>query len=635
MSFNEVTHRFNRMNQIQSRRMIRWLLFACMTVAAITFYMNMIHDRAYLEMVLSTNVKKGTFQIYWAGEKQPFSEDQSLKIRIIRGKERRYGLYFTDLTEVSRIRIDPIERPGKVKIHYIVLTQEEITPIKLMQGRLKRLETLRDISNVSHDSDGILVESSGMDPALLWELKPEIIATGRLTKLLRLLVTVFICWLLALSFTSPVDFFVKLRSILWWVVLCLVITMAVTSEFNKHPDEYVHTNASRYYESHWLPPEVCQPGTENSYSVYGVSRLNSKEVVYYLTGKITSMLSFLPMYDYLRIRLFNVLLFILIVLSWHRHKNGAMLFIPLLITPQVWYIFSYSNSDAFACFVALFICQQLVFPNTFLKRCWYAEENESWLFFRTVICGMMFGLILFTKANYYIIYIFFAGYFLIELLFDRGSIQIPWRRVFGFLAGGVIVIMLLYSPHLLVNGLDRKQKIGECREKLASPSYKPSTPLDKKAPSLYWKRKGIPLSYLLEKQRWGERIFRSSIGVYGYTAYSGSIIYYQTMKALMILFGAVVVVLILFLADNKRRLLLVWTIICALLLIGIVLWRCWVGDFQTQGRYLLPILPLVGIMMYKTRTVIDKPIVNLLALFLFLMSGYSFIFIGLVQIPKI
>ncbi len=635
MSFKEITHRFNRRNRLQDRYIIRWLIFACLTVAVVTLYMNMIHDRAYLEMVLSTNVKKGNFQIYWAGEKQPFSEDQSLKIGIIGGKGRLYGLYFTDLTKVRRIRIDPIEKPGKVRIHYIALTQEEITPITLIRGKLKRLNPIRDISNVNHDADGILIETSGTDPSLLWELKPEIVATGRLTELLRFFVTISICWLLALYLTSSGNLLDAIRGVAWWVVLGFVVTMAITSEFNKPPDEYVHANASRYYESHWLPPEVCQPGTENSYSVYGMSRLNSKEIVYFLTGKITSMLSFLPMYDYLRIRLFNVLLLILIVLSWYRYKNGAMLFIPFLITPQVWYVFSYVNSDAFACFVALFICQQLVFPNTFLKRCWHAEEDEPWLFCRTVICGMILSLILFTKANYYIIYIFFAGYFLIELLFAHGTIKIPWRRVFGLLAGGVIVIMLFYGPHILVNGLDRKQKIGECREKLARSRYKPSTPLDKKAPGLYLKRKGIPLSYLLVNQKWGERIFRSSVGVYGYTAYSGPTKYYQTMKTLMILFGTIIVVLTLFLADNKRRLLLIWTITCALLMIGIVLWRCWVADFQAQGRYLLPILPMVGVMMYKARSILDKPILNLLTLFLFLASCYSFIFIGLMQTPKI
>lgn len=635
ISFKEITPNFNWTNRFQNRSFVRWLIFTVMTVAVVTFYVQRIHDRAYLEMALSTNVKKGDFQIYWADEKQPFSEEQSLKIPIIGGKNRLYGFYMTDLRKVHRIRIDPIEMPGKIRIHYIVLTQEEIAPIKLIRGRLKRLEPVRDIANVRHDGNGMWIESLGTDPGLLWKIDPRVLSTGRLTELFRLLAVGSVCWLLALCLTSPGGFFVQIIDMSWWLVLGLVITMAITSAYNKHPDEYVHTNAGRYYENHWLPPEACQPGTENTYSVYGMSRLNSKEIVYFITGKITSMLSFLPMYDYLRLRFFNVFLFILIVFSWHRRKNGAMLFIPFLITPQVWYVFSYVNSDAFACFVALLICQQLVFEGTFLKRCWYAEEDASWLLFRTVICGMMLGLIFFTKSNYYIIYIYFCGYFLIEFLFSRHSVKIPWRRVVGFMAGGIIIVTLAYSPHFLVNGLDRKQKIGECREKMARTAYKPSTPLEKKKPGLYLKQKGIPLSYLLDKLRWGERIFRSSVGVYGYAAHSGPAKYYLTMKILMVLFGAVIVVLILFLTDNKSRLLLVWTIGCALLLIAIVLWRCWVADFQTQGRYLLPILPMVGVMMYKARSVLDKPVLHLLTLVLFLASCYSFIFIGLTKIPKI
>ncbi len=249
--------------------------------------------------------------------------------------------------------------------------------------------------------------------------------------------------------------------------------------------------------------------------------------------------------------------------------------------------------------------------------------------------GAMFCMIFFLKKNYWIFIGYLIGYALIELFFNRSKPKLDYTKIVGLLMGGVILSILIITPHVFVNGLDREEKISECREKLALYAYKPSTPLNEKWLNAYLKQKGLPLKFVLEYNKWGSKIFRSSFGVYGYTTHSGSTRYYQLVGALICGFFGSIIFFTIFYADNQSRLLLAWTIFCALLLMGISLYRAWVIDFQAQGRYLMPIFPMVGMLMFKSQKAVNTRLTQLLITLLFLTSCYSFIFVGLGQIPKI
>ncbi len=47
-------------------------------------------------------------------------------------------------------------------------------------------------------------------------------------------------------------------------------------------------------------------------------------------------------------------------------RNGWFLFI--VISPQVWYVFSYFNNDAFPLFIAMILAMQVVDPESSLNR---------------------------------------------------------------------------------------------------------------------------------------------------------------------------------------------------------------------------------------------------------------------------
>ena len=57
-------------------------------------------------------------------------------------------------------------------------------------------------------------------------------------------------------------------------LVCITI-MALNAPFNSHPDEQHHYKASKYYMQNWRPPKYNDPAIKNTYSVYGISRLNN------------------------------------------------------------------------------------------------------------------------------------------------------------------------------------------------------------------------------------------------------------------------------------------------------------------------------------------------------------------------
>jgi hypothetical protein len=69
-------------------------------------------------------------------------------------------------------------------------------------------------------------------------------------------------------------------------------------------------------------------------------------------------------------------------------------------------------------------------------------------------------------------------------------------------------------------------------------------------------------------------------------------------------------------------------------LTGASLHRSWTIDFQAQGRYLFPVLPMIGIILARNRAAVDNRVFILITLHLFLLSIYSFVFIALPAVPR-
>jgi hypothetical protein len=63
-------------------------------------------------------------------------------------------------------------------------------------------------------------------------------------------------------------------------------------------------------------------------------------------------------------------------------------------------------------------------------------------------------------------------------------------------------------------------------------------------------------------------------------------------------------------------------------------YHSWTLDFQPQGRYLFPILPMIAFLFHRYRESLRSRVFNLLFGCLFACSVYSFVFVGLKNIPK-
>ncbi|MCI5145306.1 MAG: hypothetical protein D3923_07180 [Candidatus Electrothrix sp. AR3] len=180
-----------------------------------------------------------------------------------------------------------------------------------------------------------------------------------------------------------------------------------------------------------------------------------------------------------------------------------------------------------------------------------------------------------------------------------------------------------------VNGFDKNEKIQELREQRADYMYKPSTELDKKHPQLYLRARGVSLEKFLQKYRWGGKVIRSFYGVYGHMTVSDTTSYYTLMRNSGFLFLGFLFLTVLLRGNGEQRLLLFNLTICTLGLIIAAGYASWTKDLQAQGRYMLVILPMLGMLIAQTEQLFQALLFRSFVAFMFIFSLYNFIFIGL------
>ncbi len=76
------------------------------------------------------------------------------------------------------------------------------------------------------------------------------------------------------------------------------------------------------------------------------------------------------------------------------------------------------------------------------------------------------------------------------------------------------------------------------------------------------------------------------------------------------------------------------TLLVSLGLIIVALYHAWTVDFQAQGRYFLPIVGMVSVLLMHTRRYLVNPVFIFLLLGMYGLSVYNFVFVGLLGIEK-
>lgn len=598
-------------------------------------YYHFFVNRAYVEIELSVE-QKSDFKIYWAGADRLYSE-KNMALVIATPERKKYSLFLPDIEKIDRLRIDTHNYKGEATLLKIALQQEGWAPVTLVTSeQFNTLAPLFDIEESKVENDGLWVKSGGIDPNFELVLSPEkqAINTGWLVLRMIAIAALVVCVIYG---AGPLAKELRFVPVLLFGIWLLIIVMAGISKKNAHPDEYVHMSATAYYQDNWLPPVIEDPAIRDTYSVYGVSRLNNGEIYYLFAGQFEKFAQAFNIPEYLSMRLFNVCLFGLILLYTIRNRYARMVALPFLVTPQVWYLFSYCTSDAFALFFAFLAACELIDPESLLHR---NLKGEGWFakVAGAIVLGVLLGIVFLLKKNYYPFIVFFylclaAKIFLTNEFYWEKKDAIKRLVLVTLIGCGVLGLRM--GADYLVNGSDRHEKIVSMQQELAHPWYKPNTELHQKHISLYRKARGATLEEIVKMERWFERSFQTGFGVYGYFTISGTQGYYDLVR-----WSGVALLVFFFGSVFLRGGLIGSGLAVAALglaggLIGVSLYHSWVVDFQAQGRYLFPILPMLGILYGWNHAVVNQRFLILFLTPMVMLGIYSFIFEGLIRIPKV
>jgi len=609
---------------------ISWFgLLVCLL--ACSYYYFFFFHRAQVEIDISVS-QKTTFKVYWAEDDQSFAESRRAVVTVTPDRHR-YQFFLTDLGSVAQLRLDPMEYAGEVVIRSISLQQPGWHPIKV---DLEGITPLHDIESAAVDERGLTIIATGSDPYLLIVPDRQRIPVSWLEEGTRY--ALICCGILFfIGVCAPLRRDFAYVPILLAMVSMLVVTMAAVSKQNAHPDEYVHLEAASYYVDNWLPPRVDDPAIEQTYSVYGVSRLNNGEIYYLLAGKLAKLVQAFHVPELLSLRLLNIALFAVIVLYAAASVPARMVAVMFLLSPQIWYLFSYCVSDAFGLFICFVAACEAVRPQSSLNRLLFDPDYRgrrrvlaaAWL-------ALLLALLLLLKINYYP-FIAFLAVVVCWRLFRTGDRA---QRRTGLASIGALILVagllagLRIGADYYVNGLDRQEKVAAMQEKTAHHWYKPSTELHKKHIGLFLKQRGTTLQRMIKDHRWFEHTLQTGVGLYGYFTIAAPEIYYQLFKWLLALFLAVILATLLFRGGPENALLALLAVALTLALLGAALHRSWTIDFQAQGRYLFPMLPMFGLLLAQARHLFDNRVFILCFAHLFILSLYSFVFIALPAMPR-
>ena len=613
----------------------------------------------FLQVAMSSSVDSTAQVFYDLG--QGLNENDSVRIQIPGTEIIRDYRFKLPNKLIYGLRFDPLNTGGRVKIDDILVTDVVGKVLQRLDWRqLKPGNQIQSLIILAKEAE-ITVPENANDPQLALPLKEPLNFVGALPfplwGMLLKIITEDILFVLVVSLFILIwkkwgDIFIaglessfvqeKLPMIYLGSAFGLILAMALISGLDVHPDELGgHAKAAAYYIQNWLPPAVDDPRVEKTLSLWGLSYLFFIDVIYFLAVKSTQFLSGIVTDFYLRLRLANAFLFLILIITLTlklRRVQWTVLF--LIMTPQLWYIFSYFNNDAFPCCISMLLAWQVVDPDSSLNR-FLVESNIRTNLGKGIFVGILIGLLLMSKLNYWI-YIGFIGFIgLWGILFDSAAdhrFELLKKWIFiGCVALAAYLPFYGYSQY--VNEFNKSEKIMIVMEKHAAPQFKPSIIMKDSSSSykgLGLRAKGLSFQeVIIQNPDWRDLSFKSFFGLYGYMQFLSDSDYYQAVTYTL---GAFFILVFLYMAVTfppKDLIFFGFVLFFVILTLGLSAHHSWVNDYQPQGRYLFPILPMMMIGLAKLPASFRTRIMPPFCLVFFILSVWSFLLTGLKVIPKI
>lgn len=423
-------------------------------------------------------------------------------------------------------------------------------------------------------------------------------------------------------------------AVLLGLVLAQVAVMSARSPADGHPDEELHVTTARYFRSHWLTPPATDPEVVRYLDPrYGTSYLlaTPPQILYPLAAKAVFPARGDPAFRR-GLRGFNLALLLLLagtcaVLA-ARSRWPAFF---LLLTPQLWYAFAYFNGDAFAFFLAFAVALLIGCPRSRF-RAWLENKSPDAGAAAALPVALGLGLLVLAKHNYYA-FIAGAAVFALALAWRAGGAAGRGPRLRRWLLV-VVLAGLVPLPFIIrdavINDFDKSAIKAELREAYALPEFKPSRIHEPGSnPGLALRAKGVGLHEVLGRMNWPRRFFRSFTGVFGPMTILAPPAYYILQGILYAALGAAAWLALLRGRPRFEQLL-------ALLAVGFIGWMLldavlysWLYDFQAQGRYLFPAIPMLLMLVLTLDGIRPVPLPLPLLAGLFLLGSWSFVFVAL------
>ncbi|HIG64319.1 MAG TPA: hypothetical protein EYQ43_01820 [Methyloprofundus sp.] len=409
----------------------------------------------------------------------------------------------------------------------------------------------------------------------------------------------------------------------------LVFCLAWQADYNIHPDEGAHIESTKYYSQYWLPPTVGDPRATGAYQKpWATSRLDDLGISYFFAGKFSLLVQQLFADETFINRAFNALLFLLLFIMNWSNKRLLIFLTPLLCTPQTWYLYAYANRGGFVLFISLLLAWQLANKQSSLNR--FLNTDRALARWQdAVFPGVLLGILSIEQTNYLLFILFVFSLLLWELLFFVKQKKTFIYKCLFFSLIGASIFFARHGIDHAINGSNKLEQRIAYAEQHAAPDFKPSiAETEQSYPGLRLKAKGVSLAEIFQPEwQWHKMTFKSFTGLYGYYAQYSPKWYYTYI---MLIYGIVILLVLrhaIFKANWRYKLFTAVTItaIAGGLLMSILF--SWLYDFQPQGRYIFPIIPILLVFFWKMLPLwnrMEKAVLISSVITLMVLSFYSF-----------
>ncbi len=546
------------------------------------------------------------------------------------------------LNHCSVKRIDPFDENWQsdelVKIESIEISKNGLPVLEASGEKLKSYFTGNEQVIFEASAEGLAFRVQGNDSQLIptESFSKEFVSSGRVLSIitsicyglaLMLLGVLLVNWF-SKDLNGQVSYWIFLGGIIAAVLLCFYI--GNRSPFWLNPDEYEVRAAVRYYEDHWLPPDIRSDEIADAFAIYGTTRHSEFNTFYFWTGKLGQLFTDAAVQS----RWLNMTLLaaMAVITVKYCKKYFALLFI-LLLTPQLWYICSYTTSDAKDFFVGFLAVFQLMKEDSTLNRLLKGGFSKKQI--PGYLCmALIFVHLFWAKITFYPILLFVFLILLIRLFKKQGKERIELFLKYLTLVG---ITFAIFAVRYLITdfgyyGFDKYGVINEVLELRAAYEYKPSTPPLLQAGSIYLYNKGVPLRVFFGEMQFHTNLFRTVTGFFGNYSFGMEDWYYLVMGALYIaLFGCLIYELVK-MKDKHKWMEFGAVMLCIVIQYLLIFINGYFVDFQPQGRYMLPALLYVAYLVYTCKSSRDNKMIRLILCAACILSVYAYLTVGVANL---